>query len=112
MGMLDINTIAERVQKEADQDANIIFGATVDEALTGKVTITIIATDFAGTGFGPVVKAPEVTKASFEGSPVEVDGMTGHEINFSDLVGGQNEASEEGAENSEPESFDIPDFLK
>ena len=112
MGMLDINKIAERVQKEADQDANIIFGATVDEALTGKVTITIIATDFPGKGYGPVITAPEVTKPSFEGSPVEVDGMTGHEINFSDLVGGQSEASEEGAENSEPESFDIPDFLK
>ena len=112
MGMLDINKIAERVQKEADPDANIIFGATVDEALTGKVTITIIATDFGGTGFGPTVKAPEITKPSFEGSTVEVDGMTGHEINFSDLVGGQSEASEEGAENSEPESFDIPDFLK
>ena len=115
MGMLDINRIAEKVQKEADPDANIIFGATVDEELTGQVTVTIIATDFGGTGIdGTIIKTPEVTKPSFEGSPVEVEGMSGYEVNFSDLVGGDAEVGEvvNNEENKEPESFDIPDFLK
>ena len=114
MGMLDINRIAERVQKEADPEANIIFGATVDESLTGKVTITIIATDFGGTGIdGTIIKTPEVEKPNFGGSPVEVEGMSGYEVNFSDLVGNQEETpATDSEEKHEPESFDIPDFLK
>lgn len=108
MGMLEINTIAEKIQTEADVDANIIFGAAVDEAMTGKVSITIIATDFGGmaTGMGgTILDAPEVTKAKFEGSPVEVDGgMTGYEVDFADLVG-ENLSTEKT-------NFDIPDFLK
>ena len=40
MGMLDINTIADRVQSEADADANIIFGATISEDMQNKISVT------------------------------------------------------------------------
>src|SRR3712207_8739000 len=46
MGMQDISKIAGKIQDEADPEANIIFGATVNENMNDKVSITLIATDF------------------------------------------------------------------
>ena len=113
MGMLEINTIADKVQKEADPDANIIFGAAVNEDMTGSVSVTIIATDFSGqtTGINGInLEKPESERHTFGGSPVEVDGMTGVEVNFSDLMNEQSEYEKQ--ENETEETFDIPDFLK
>lgn len=50
MGMLDISKIAEKIQAEADPDANIIFGASVSEDMADKVSVTLIATDFQSEG--------------------------------------------------------------
>ena len=46
MGLLEINEAAEIVQQAADQDANIIFGAVIDENLKDEISITVIATGF------------------------------------------------------------------
>jgi cell division protein FtsZ len=43
----EINTATTMVYKAADPQANIIFGAVVDEALTDEIRVTIIATGFA-----------------------------------------------------------------
>ena len=49
MGLFEVNEAAEVVTGAADQNANVIFGAVVDEALTDEVRVTVIA-----TGFGPL----------------------------------------------------------
>lgn len=36
------------IQEEADEDANIIFGAVIDETIGDKISITVIATGFKG----------------------------------------------------------------
>ncbi|SHJ56984.1 cell division protein FtsZ [Clostridium cavendishii DSM 21758] len=46
LGMLEINEAAEIVQDAADPDANIIFGAVIDETLKDEIRITVIATGF------------------------------------------------------------------
>ena len=48
LSLCEVSDASTIVQEAADEDANIIFGAVVDPALTGKVKITVIA-----TGFGP-----------------------------------------------------------
>jgi cell division protein FtsZ len=48
LSLTEVSEASSIVQEAADEDANIIFGAVVDPALTGKVKITVIA-----TGFGP-----------------------------------------------------------
>jgi cell division protein FtsZ len=42
----EVNEAAVVVQKAADPDANIIFGAVIDERMDGEVRITVIATGF------------------------------------------------------------------
>jgi cell division protein FtsZ len=46
LGIHEVNEAAAVVQKAADPDANIIFGAVIDERLDGEVRITVIATGF------------------------------------------------------------------
>ncbi|MEN8907267.1 MAG: cell division protein FtsZ, partial [Clostridiales bacterium] len=45
-GLYEVNAAAELVQKSADPEANIIFGAVIDENLNDEVIITVIATGF------------------------------------------------------------------
>ncbi len=46
LGMYEIEEAAKTITEAADPDANIIFGATIDEAMSGEVKITVIATGF------------------------------------------------------------------
>ena len=56
LGLFEVNTAAELVQKSADPDANIIFGAVIDENLKDEILITVIATGFEKV---PALKKPE-----------------------------------------------------
>ncbi len=51
MSIMEINEAAQLIQAEADADANIIFGAGIDESMGDKVRITVIATGFESTPF-------------------------------------------------------------
>ncbi len=46
LGLFEINEAAELVAEAADPDANIIFGAVIDEALEDEIRIIVIATGF------------------------------------------------------------------
>ena len=48
LALFEVSEAAQVVQKAADPDANIIFGAVIDDALDGEVRITVIATGFEG----------------------------------------------------------------
>ncbi len=47
--LLEVNEAAEVVRQAATDDTNIIFGATVDERLTGQVWVTVVATGIGGS---------------------------------------------------------------
>ena len=56
LGLFEINEAAQLVADAAHQDANIIFGAVIDDALGDEVRVTVIAAGFdAGA---PVADAP------------------------------------------------------
>jgi cell division protein FtsZ len=46
IGLFEVNEAAEVVTGAADQNANVIFGAVIDENLEGRVRVTVIATGF------------------------------------------------------------------
>jgi cell division protein FtsZ len=48
LSLYEVNEAAGEIAQAADDDANIIFGAVVDERLGGLMSVTVIA-----TGFGP-----------------------------------------------------------
>src|SRR3954471_18778387 len=47
--LFEVNEAAEAVRSAATDDTNIIFGATIDERLTGQIWITVVATGLGGT---------------------------------------------------------------
>jgi cell division protein FtsZ len=46
IGLFEVNEAAEVVTSAADQNANVIFGAVIDESLGDEVRVTVIATGF------------------------------------------------------------------
>jgi cell division protein FtsZ len=48
--LLEVNEAAEVIKQTATDDTQIIFGATIDERLTGQIWVTVIATGLGGTG--------------------------------------------------------------
>ncbi|MDO9407785.1 cell division protein FtsZ [Patulibacter sp.] len=49
LGLFEVNEAAEIVQQAADGDANIIFGAVIDEDMGDEIRVTVIATGFDKT---------------------------------------------------------------
>lgn len=71
MSIMDVNEAANMVMEAADPDANIIFGAGIDEAMEDEVRITVIATGFEKTPFPPrepARKPREIEKERLFGS--------------------------------------------
>jgi cell division protein FtsZ len=48
LSLYEVNEAAEVVRRGARDDTNIIFGATIDERLTGQVWVTVVATGLDG----------------------------------------------------------------
>lgn len=90
----EVNAAAEIIYEVVDPNANIIFGAVIDDRLQGEVRITVIATGFTGE----VVAAPPMTAAKTTAAktaqPVTPPPST---VNY---------------EPKEKTGLDIPDFLQ
>jgi cell division protein FtsZ len=50
IGLFEVNEAAEVVTGAADQNANVIFGAVIDDSVGDEVQVTVIATGFGGQG--------------------------------------------------------------
>lgn len=46
LGLFEVNEAADIIAQAVDQEANIIFGAVIDETLSEEVRVTVIATGF------------------------------------------------------------------
>ncbi len=70
LGLFEINEAAAMVQEAVHDDANIIFGATIDDALGDEVRVTVIAAGFEGgrpkRRDESVVRRPAITQAQEE----------------------------------------------
>jgi cell division protein FtsZ len=55
MTLIEVNEAAEAIRSAATDETNIIFGATVDDRLTGQIWVTVVAT---GIGRGSRVRRP------------------------------------------------------
>lgn len=106
MEILQVSNIAEKIQAEADPDANIIFGASISAEMNDKVAVTLIAADFQSEGIsGPIVDdIPKISSTGRKGNTVTVDGLDGYEVDMQDLMKQSN--------GSTGSNFDVPDFLR
>jgi cell division protein FtsZ len=103
LGLLEVNEAAEIVSAEADEDANIIFGAVIDESLKDEIRITVIATGFEDAHLRRLaaaaleVKAEPVVEVIEENQPVVAEKV--------EPAARRNEPIDSG-------DFEIPPFLR
>lgn len=71
MGMHEINEAAETITAAVDPEADIIFGATVDESLGDEMKVTVIATGFDATYSTNAKRAAEESGLSYFNKPNE-----------------------------------------
>lgn len=131
MSLHEVNEAATLIQEEAHEDANIIFGAVLDDAMEDKLRITVIATGFGDSlsnelpvdTFAPPAR-PDLRRGS---GPTVVQGVGGGRAERFDSSGRRvvrMGVIEDGAEpvwhktdadapqGSDEEEYDIPTFLR
>jgi cell division protein FtsZ len=57
--LYEVDEAATRIREEVDQDANIIVGATFDEALEGVIRVSVVATGIDQAALARPMSAPE-----------------------------------------------------
>lgn len=69
--MHEVDEAAKIISEAADPEANIIFGATIDESMLDQIKLTVIATGFGGGE--PVEEKPQDLGRIFEEKPTDED---------------------------------------
>lgn len=69
LSLVEVSEASAIIQEAAHEEANIIFGAVVDQKMSGKVKITVIATGFDRDG-------AKLGKGSQAETPVDLDAYT------------------------------------
>jgi cell division protein FtsZ len=87
IGLFEVNEAAEVVTSASDQNANVIFGAVIDDSLGEEVRVTVIA-----TGFGPGRQRRQRTRATETGQREPRGGADGFDVPI--------------------EALDVPSFLR
>jgi len=118
LGIFEINDAARLVQEAVHPEANIIFGAVIDDTLGDEVRVTVIAAGFDGGE--PTVRPSSAHRSNFVEASVPVAVGVGADASRSAGAGG----SGWGAEPDSPlplprdrdfdddDDLDVPDFLK
>jgi cell division protein FtsZ len=134
LGIFEINDAARLIQEAVHPEANIIFGAVIDDTLGDEVRVTVIAAGFDGGE--PVAKPIETKRTNFVNpEPANADATGGQPASASSaspfgLSGTAAPVAEKPAwtpaaetapaapadrtfdDETNPDDLDIPDFLK
>nr|ALG05237.1 cell division protein FtsZ [uncultured bacterium 5E7] len=70
LALWEVNEAAEIINKAADPDANIIFGAVIDPRLEGEILITLIATGFGEAQGRKPIRLPTITSEDLPERPI------------------------------------------
>ncbi len=104
LGLFEVNTAAELVQKSADPEANIIFGAVIDDNLKDELMITVIATGFENS---PVLKKFDKPAEKPKNQPATA--VPAHDSSSYAAATTEKSSSNSGSSDNE---LDIPTFLR
>ncbi len=109
LGLMEVNEAAEVVRSVAHQDANIIFGTVIDDALEDEVRVTVIAAGFESDrqSYGG---SGNQRRTRREGRPAARAGA-GNAMQIADVFAtGDHSDTPVGVDLND--EFDVPDFLR
>ncbi len=99
LGLFEVNEAAEIVAKAAHPDANIIFGAVIDDSLGDEVRITVIA---AGFDRFEGERRPRISSLGLDDDDLDDGGI---DFSISSVTG-------DGDDEGDDDQFDVPEFLR
>ena len=142
LGLYEINEAAKLVQEAAHPEANIIFGAVIDDALGDEVRVTVIAAGFDGgtpnrrednRALGSISARPTVpatpaqAPAPQAAAPTQAPAQAAPAQRPAESAGGRDDAVQSAPQSTpdparqvpprtvtfeEGDDLDVPDFLK
>ncbi len=111
MTLHEIDQAASIISEAADDDANILFGAVIDQALGDMIKITVIATGFESPSpFQPRVYTGQTPTAPPPALPRDSGRFyrPGNDVGVNDAEGRESSSLAESME----EDLDVPAFLR
>ncbi|TPW76381.1 cell division protein FtsZ [Schumannella soli] len=127
LGIFEINDAARLVQEAVHPEANIIFGAVIDDTLGDEVRVTVIAAGFDGGEPSPRAFDRDEAAAALPGATPPAAASTAERLAAApapspESAGGSNWAARESEQPAvapaadrdfdDDDEIDVPDFLK
>ena len=107
--LMEINEASEMIQKNAHEDAHIIFGSVIDQQMEDEMRVTVIATGF-DQETSPVEVRPKLRKVVGGNPQIESDDSASSFNHLKTLASSiKDENQDSGNLNA---NFDIPTFLR
>jgi cell division protein FtsZ len=104
LGLFEVNEAAEIIHAVAHPDANIIFGAVIDDEMGDEIRVTVIAAGFDRWDDARDTKAAPAPATS-RTAPAPGPRTNRDERPIADVFADVDDTDE-------PDEFDVPDFLK
>ena len=116
LGMFEINDAAKLVEEAVHPDANIIFGAVIDDSLGDEVRVTVIAAGFDESQQTPQAKrvsaATSSEETATEESPQWLNDGASEELPVIEQEQMPEQAPVFASDIAEDHELDVPDFLR
>ena len=108
--LMEINEASMLIQKNAHDDAHIIFGAVIDHTMEGEMRVTVIATGFENAVTSPLEQRAVLKKVVGGNPHIESEAM---DSSYKHLKGLASSIKEENQESGNSyANLDIPTFLR
>ena len=108
--LMEINEASMLIQKNAHDDAHIIFGAVIDHTMEGEMRVTVIATGFENAVTSPLEQRAVLKKVVGGNPHIESEAM---DSSYKHLKGLASSIKEENQESGNSNAnLDIPTFLR
>jgi len=110
LGLFEANAAATVVHDAVDEDANVIFGAVIDEDMKDMIKVTVIATGFSSDNRHEDDEKFDIKKKAKAQAQEEVETNKTIAANKESAVSKKEESQE--SKTKEKNDFDIPTFLR
>ena len=102
LGLLEVNESAEVVHSVAHPDANIIFGAVIDDAMGDEIRVTVIAAGF---------DRGDARRAASASEPPPEERIVREHVRAADIFGDDEDDDDLDLGDGD-DDFDVPSFLR
>jgi cell division protein FtsZ len=116
LGLFEVNEAAEVIHGVAHPDANIIFGAVIDDDMGDDVRVTVIAAGFerwdgAPEGTATATVAETTSNNTFTVGSDDADDLDG-DLEIADVFADDREDAASSDAGGDDDDFDVPSFLR